>query len=72
MVNLDGAKDVHDILVRVLKKFNKIPASSFPAPPTTHRSRTESGDPYAELEGHSIFTTNSEGVGTLSFKLSAL
>lgn len=69
MVSLDGAKDVHDILLKVLKKFNKISASSFPPPVASQRSRTESGEAYAELEGYGIFTTNGDGVGKLSFAI---
>lgn len=63
MVSLEGAKDVHEVLVRVLKKFNKIPGNTFPPPPNTHQSRTESGSSLAELNGHGIFTTNGDGVG---------
>lgn len=65
MVSLDGAKDVHDILLRVLKKFNKIPGGTFLPPVANQRSRTESGEPLAEFQGYGIFTTNGDGVGKL-------
>jgi mitogen-activated protein kinase kinase kinase len=61
MVSLDGAKDVHEVLVKVLKKFNKIPASSFPSPNGNFRARADNGEPYAELEGYGIFTSNADG-----------
>lgn len=62
MVNLEGAKDVHEVLVRVLRKFNKIPGNSLP-PPNNSRSRGDNGEVYAELGGYGVFATNGEGVG---------
>lgn len=61
MVNLDGAKDVHEVLVRVLRKFNKIGPSGTAGPVPANRSRNEHGETYAECDGYGIFSGNGDG-----------
>lgn len=62
MVNLDGAQDVYEVLVRVLRKFNKT-SGNIPPPPNTLRGKSDSGEIHAELGGYGIFATNGDGLG---------
>lgn len=62
MVNVDGAKDVQEVLLRVLKKFGRIPPNSYPAS-NPHRGRHENGDLYAEMEGYGVLSSGPDGVG---------
>lgn len=62
MVNVDGAKDVQEVLLRVLKKFGRISANSYPSS-NPHRGRHENGDLYAEMEGYGVFSSGPDGVG---------
>ena len=60
MVNVEGAKDVQEVLLRVLKKFGRIAANSYPTS-SPHRGRHDNGDLYAEMEGYGVFSSGPDG-----------
>lgn len=62
MVNVDGAKDVQEVLWRVLKKFGRISANSYPSS-NPHRGKHENGDLFAEMEGYGVLSSGPDGVG---------
>ena len=60
MVNVENVKDASEVLVRVLKKFGKLPVNQTIRPP----SRTgEDVERITEIEGWAIFATTSDGQG---------
>jgi mitogen-activated protein kinase kinase kinase len=63
MVNVEGAKDTQEVLLRVLKKFGKIPSNSFPSS-NPNRGRNDHGDYFAEMEGYGVFSSTPDGSST--------
>lgn len=61
MVNVDGAKDAYEVMLRALRKFGKLGSNALPSNTSSNKSKDEYGDTYAEMDGHGVYANLSDG-----------
>lgn len=60
MVNVEGARDAYEMMLRALRKFSKLGIRDWPTM-DKNRPRNDQGEPYAEMEGWAIYSALNDG-----------
>lgn len=60
-VNVDGARDAYEVMLRALRKFGKLGMNKFPEANRESRMRNEFGEAYVEMEGYGVYASMADG-----------